>query len=70
MSDICGNAELVKALIDDPDHFSKPLGVSLNFSDPALIVRVLGTLRPEAGALVRPILDGSAKIIGLKKRLL
>lgn len=69
MSDIYGNAELVKALIDDPDNFSKPLGVSLNFSDPALIVRVLGTLRPEAGALVRPILDGSAKIIGLKKRL-
>lgn len=64
------NADLVKKLIDTPELFSKQLGVSLNFSDEPLIVRIIGTVKPNSAELIRPILDGSAKIIAIKKKLL
>ena len=69
INDLEKNANLIKTLIDTPEIFSKSLGVSLNFSDPALVVRVIGTIKPAFGGLVRPLLDGSAKIFTIKKEL-
>lgn len=64
------NRKLVKMLTNSPELFSKPLGVSFNFSDPALIVRLAGTMDSEDVELIRPLLTGSASIFRVKKKLL